>query len=281
MIAVPAIFLGLALFIVSIAYRSNRSSRAQSPAPDASIVTQGTDAFLACTDCHGDLDKVFKDGKLPYLKFTHEMHFSKGVSDCSVCHFEDTHTPDHINVPTMGRCFTCHGLTKVSIVQSTCTTCHPPDIPRKPPTHRSSTWVSKDHAEAALTDQFSCLTCHKQSFCTSCHGLEMPHPDGWAETPHTVAFFDSPNVCQQCHPRAPDAYDFCDTCHHPQDPKGTAWREFHPTVVKGEGAFTCFQCHDPATCASCHIQNKEDFSADRKQAPASPIPSPTPSPSPQ
>jgi hypothetical protein len=281
MIAVPAVFLGLALFLVSIAYRSNRVALSQSPSPDGVVVVaDSTDEFLTCTDCHGDLDKVFKQGGVPDLKFTHEMHFSKGVSDCSVCHLPDTHTPDRINKPTMSKCFTCHGVTKVSIVQSTCDTCHPPGIQQKPTTHLTSTWLPDGHAKDALKDQFLCMTCHKPTFCTACHGLTMPHPDGWAEEPHTAAFFDSPGVCQQCHRRAPDAYDFCDTCHHPQGPKGTPWREYHRNVVIDEGAFTCFQCHSETTCSSCHVRHEESFEADRELIAASPAPSPAPSSSP-
>jgi len=274
MIAVPALALGLALLLVAVAWRSNRVSRSVPPPADVSIQAQGADTFLDCTKCHGDLDKVFKQGKVPDLKYTHEMHFGKGVSDCSVCHPGNTHEPDTINKPTMGRCFTCHGVTKVAIAPGECSTCHPPGLPKKPPTHLVSTWLPGGHAEEALANEFECLTCHRPSFCQSCHGLTMPHPDGWAEEPHTLAFSDDPDACQRCHARAPDRYDFCDTCHHPQGPKDVPWREYHPSVVKGQGAFTCFQCHSETTCSSCHVRGKEDFSADESVQP-SPVPSPS------
>jgi len=278
MFAVPAMFLGLVLFLVSIAYSSNKSARSTPTPTEVATVAVATDDFLSCTNCHGDLDKVFKAGGLPELKFTHEMHFGKGVSDCSVCHPPDTHVPDRINRPTMSRCFTCHGITKTSIVQSTCETCHPPGIEQKPTSHLSSTWLPGGHAKEALEDQFVCLTCHEQNFCDSCHGLTLPHPEDWADEAHAYAYFDDPAVCQQCHVRAPDQHDSCDTCHHPQGPKSTPWKEYHPTVVKEGGAYTCFQCHDPATCSSCHVRGRESFAADEALL-ASPAPIVTQSPS--
>jgi len=285
MFAVPAIFLGLVLFLVSVAYSSNKAARSSPSPSDVATVVVATDEFLTCTDCHGDLDKVFKDGKLPELLFTHDMHFGKGVSDCSVCHVPDTHVPDRINKPTMSRCFTCHGTTKTSIVRSTCETCHPPGIEQKPTTHLTSTWLPDGHAKAAREDQFGCLTCHKQSFCETCHGTEMPHPEGWTTEVHAVAYFDNPAVCQQCHPRVPDQPDFCDTCHHPAGPEDVAWREFHPTAIANRGASNCFQCHSDQTCRTCHTKGREDFSADEallessEPAPGVTTP-PTPEPSP-
>ncbi len=268
MVAVPALALGLALLLVALAWRSNRVGRSEPLSPDTPIQTQGGDSFLDCTNCHGDLDKVFKEGKVPLLEYTHEAHFSKGVSDCSVCHSAETHMPDKINKPTMGRCFTCHGITKVAIARGTCSTCHPPGMPKKPPTHLVSTWLPSGHAEEALANQFECLTCHQQTFCSACHGLTMPHPEGWKDSPHTEAFFQDPATCQQCHPRAPDARDSCDSCHHPQDPKGTAWRAYHHKVVETLGAYDCFQCHDPATCSTCHVEGKENFEADIHKGPS-------------
>ncbi len=282
MFAVPAIFLGLVIFLVSIAYSSNKAARS-TPTPTAvATVVAETDSFLTCTDCHGDLDKVFKEGKVPELsKFTHEMHFGKGVSDCSVCHVPDTHMPDRINKPTMSRCFTCHGTTKTSIVQSTCETCHPPGIEQKPTSHLTSTWLPGGHAKAAREDQFACLTCHQESFCTSCHGLEMPHPEDWATELHAVTYFDNPATCEQCHPQPPDQHDFCDKCHHPTGPDDVAWRAFHPTAIANRGASNCFQCHSDQTCRTCHNKGVEDLSADKTKLTGvtSPVPSPSTTPS--
>jgi hypothetical protein len=279
MIGVPLMFIGLVVFLVSMAYRSNKVSRAESPGASVVVSSPAANEFLYCTDCHGDFDKVFTEGLVKDLKFTHAMHFSK-VADCSVCHPPETHVPDRINKPTMSRCFTCHGTTKTAIVLSTCTTCHPPDIPQKPTSHLTSTWLPGGHTKEATKDQFLCLTCHQQKFCQSCHVLAMPHPAGWAELPHAQTFFADPGVCTQCHVRTPQTYDYCDRCHHPQGPKDVAWRAYHPTAVTTSGADTCFQCHADQTCRTCHGTGKENFSADQALLLAQPGQTPVPSPAP-
>lgn len=268
-VAVPAVALGVALLLVGLAWRASRADRPGSAdRAQPAVPVEGTDPFLGCPDCHGDLDKVFERGGLPLLRYTHEDHFATGVSDCSVCHPADTHEPDRINRPTMGRCFTCHGTTRVAIAPGECSTCHPPGIPDRPPTHLAARWLPRGHAEEASVSGFECVTCHRPSTCRSCHGLEMPHPEGWDAAPHVAAFFQGPAVCERCHARAPDRVDDCDRCHHPQGPEGVPWRRAHPRVVQEEGAFTCFDCHSEVTCSACHVRGREDFSADRAVAAA-------------
>ncbi len=275
LLVVPILAIGVILVLLGLAWRSSREIRSTSgTAVDTTTQAATGGSFLGCTECHGDLDKVFKEGGAPTLLYTHEEHFAQGVSDCSVCHPPNTHEADTINKPTMSRCFTCHGVTKMAIASGTCNSCHPPGLREKPPTHLAAGWLRERHGEEAKVDQFQCLTCHKQSFCSSCHGVDMPHAEGWGEAPHTQAFFDDPKACQLCHPRAPQTADSCDTCHHPQVPKDTAWRTYHPNVVKDEGAYTCFQCHDPATCATCHVEGKENFEADMHRPPT-PVPTPS------
>lgn len=277
-VIVPLFALGLVWLLVSLAWRADETTKVDGGPPVDPIdgVATTTDAFLACTECHGDLDLVFKQGRAPLLRYTHADHFAQGVSDCSVCHPVNTHEPDKINRPTMSRCFTCHGLTDVAIASGECQLCHPADIPDRPPSHQEANWLATAHPEQALDDQFQCLTCHEQqSFCDSCHGLPMPHEEGWENEPHTVVFFEDPSVCQDCHPRAQATVDDCDRCHHPQVPRGTPWLEAHPSVVKEASAFTCFECHSEVTCSACHVRGNEDFGADQQVVASSPAPSPT------
>jgi hypothetical protein len=275
MLAVPILTVGLALFLVSVAWRSNRASRVPPPRETPLVVEEAGTTFLGCVDCHGDLDKVFKEGRLPDLIFTHAKHFAKGVSECSVCHPANTHEPDRINKPTMSRCFTCHGLERSSIAPGACQFCHPPGMPQVPSGHFTESWLPSEHAKEASVDRFECLTCHKQTFCDSCHGLEMPHPEGWANGPHAVTYFDDPALCASCHPQPQDERDFCDTCHHRPGPNDVAWVEFHPTAVMDLGAGTCFQCHSDQTCRTCHTKGREDISADEALLVAASSPEPT------
>ena len=275
MILVPLVTVGLALVAVVIAWRSGGSGEeapAETPEPVASIQAT-SEAFLGCTDCHKDLDKVFKEGGAPDLKYTHEMHFGKGVSECAVCHPANTHEPDKINKPTMSRCFICHGLGDEAIAPGSCETCHPPGMRQIPDSHLSSDWVPMRHSEEALEDQFECLTCHEQQTCDSCHGLEMPHVDEFKEELHPLVYFEDPQLCENCHAQPVDKRDMCDTCHHPEGPKDVAWKEFHPTAVRDLGAGTCFQCHSDQRCRTCHSKGIEDISADEALLAAEPSPS--------
>jgi hypothetical protein len=276
MVLVPLVTLGLALIAVGVAWRSGRPEQ-PAPSPDAvGEVQVASEAFLGCTDCHGDLDKVFKQGGVPNLLYRHAVHFDKGVSDCSVCHPANTHEPDKINRPTMSRCFICHGLEKNAIAPGACTTCHPKDMSQIPSSHLEDGWLPAGHAEAALEDNFECLTCHEQATCDSCHRLEMPHEEAFTEETHPVVYFEDPQLCANCHPQPVDRPDDCDTCHHSEGPEDAPWVEFHPTAVKDLGAGTCFQCHADQTCRTCHGKGIEDISADQALFTAAPPVTPPP-----
>jgi hypothetical protein len=273
MLVVPLVTLGLAITVVSLAWRSSRVQQNDpSAAATGPVPTEiGNAIFLACTDCHQDLDKVFKQGGVTNLLYRHEKHFAEGVSECAVCHPANTHEPDTINTPSMSRCFICHGLGPDAIAPGICSTCHPSGMPKQPESHLSDTWASKDHPAEAKEDRFQCLTCHEQKTCDSCHGLPIPHPDGWKEQAHAASYFDDPGVCTKCHPTraassgsAPTGRTTCDTCHHPSGPEDTLWLRFHPQVVKSDGASTCFTCHATDTCATCHKTGTFDPSADQQ-----------------
>jgi hypothetical protein len=273
MVAVPLFTVGLALVAVSFAWRSGSASEEDgtdpSPVPTQEV---SSELFLACTDCHGDLDRVFKTGGSDLL-YRHEKHFAAGVSECSTCHPATTHEADKINKPTMTRCFICHGLTKNAIAPGTCATCHPPGSARQPESHLESTWVAKDHQDQALDDRFQCLTCHTEQTCAQCHGLELPHPSRWEQAPHVETYFDDPALCERCHqviataPQTAElpARSLCDSCHHPAGPEDETWLSYHFNVVYRKGATTCFQCHATDTCATCHRTDALDLTADEQR----------------
>jgi predicted CXXCH cytochrome family protein len=299
--ALTLIVIVFVAFFISLAFKSSKSPAAAgdgeaTPEASASGATNAATDFLACTDCHQNLDNVLTNGSQSdkLLNFTHDMHFAKGVSDCANCHPLPAHEPDKINRPTMGRCFVCHGTGETAIAPGNCQTCHPPGSPTVPSTHTQGNWLN-DHPESALADPFECATCHDQSFCQNCHGLPvMPHPEGWKGTPHVETFFKTGfPTCQNCHnvgsspeqDLAQKGPDFCDQCHHQWGPKNVSWIKYHPTVVKNGDAQTCFGCHNPATCATCHVEGTEDLSADKVSytSAQAAVPSPTaftsPSPS--
>lgn len=273
--AVPAVL----LIVVTLLAIGMLRGEERAPRPTPVPITPAATTFLFCSDCHADLDRGLRAGAHPILRFTHERHFAIGVSDCAACHVANTHEPDRTNRPTMVTCFQCHSLERGARAPGDCALCHPKDLNPEPRSHLAADWVSARHPDAALANTFDCATCHEQSFCRSCHGLELPHPSGFDERPHAELFFEDPALCDRCHPRAPlIERDACDRCHHPQGPESSTWIAWHPQVVRNRGAATCFQCHADQTCRICHRQGPErftndDLAADRALLLASPSPS--------
>ena len=66
-IIVTVFIIGVAALLVNVAWKSNAEIRAtpptETPKAAGSDSPEG-DPFLGCTNCHGDLDKVFKAGGL-------------------------------------------------------------------------------------------------------------------------------------------------------------------------------------------------------------------------
>jgi hypothetical protein len=254
--AIPAV---LVVVVAALLVGTSRRESEPEPTPMPPTVPTAT-SFLFCTDCHGDLDDVFKSGERPNLLFTHEEHFGIGVSDCGACHVANTHERDQINSPEMVTCYACHGLEEDARAPGDCTLCHPPGMAPEPESHLVVDWTVSAHTTEAETDPFDCTTCHRQNFCDSCHGLEMPHPTGFDARPHAEGFYEDPALCETCHVRGQEqGRDECDPCHHPEGPKDTTWIDYHEKAVRGLGADTCFQCHANETCRTCHKQGTENF----------------------
>lgn len=101
-----------------------------------------------------------------------------------------------------------------------------------------------------------CSTCHTQTFCSDCHGLEMPHPAGFKKG-HGELGKRRPRTCARCHG---DVNAFCDECHHgrsmniPYQASQGPWRLVHPNAVRALGATRCFECHKPTYCSYCHVR---------------------------
>lgn len=288
LLVLPILAVG-AFLVIAIALFLSRPSGAH-PEVETGEIAQTTtvNPFLSCGDCHEDLDASLKADPNQLLLFRHAKHFRTGVSDCAECHVANTHTPDRTRVPQMITCAKCHekGPDEEARAPSACQTCHPPGVSQAPPSHTLAAWAPKAHAAKAMsTAGFDCLQCHSETTCRSCHGgLQMPHPDQWAQEPHVQAYFADAQACALCHevPSATEqgGRDSCDTCHHPQGNQDQNWIQAHPDVITSRGAASCFQCHAEETCATCHSTGTFDLSADRSLAvegAATNEPSPSPS----
>lgn len=201
---------------------------------------------------------------------------------------------DFMSMTACFRCHTQSTTSAGIKAPGKCSACHTPGFQLKPPSHLQGDFFPKGHAKLAKAERKRvdaarlaagegstettaaasegksaegvglslpktetidyCGTCHAPTFCTDCHGLEMPHPTGFKKQ-HGALGKKNPKVCANCHGKADE---FCNACHHGSAMQydyapGIPWRRQHPTAVRTVGANTCFECHSPTFCASCHV----------------------------
>ncbi len=115
---------------------------------------------------------------------------------------------------------------------------------------------------------FYCDTCHKSTFCTNCHGMDMPHPAEFKEPKdpkdaagHPAVSKAKPEKCVLCH-GANEKTAFCDSCHHGtkvgwEFDKTVPWTsKQHPRAVAKSGVKSCTSCHPTKFCIDCHTGRK-------------------------
>lgn len=207
----------------------------------------------------------------------------------------------HDDFTSMDACFRCHSQEKGGRAPGTCSACHSEGFDLRPANHDAGTFVrdatakraihadlgKKDFARVAAYEKKStevepaagenggeahelpkvssvsyCGTCHEtKTFCTGCHGVEMPHPAGFGKGHGTVGK-KSPGVCANCHSAKGAAKvantEFCNGCHHREGNPNKPWIPQHFDVVRAKGADACFECHDPTFCAKCHVRGLRD-----------------------
>jgi nitrate/TMAO reductase-like tetraheme cytochrome c subunit len=212
-----------------------------SPIPDA-----------ACLQCH---DANRKATARYGLVIKHAEHAKRNKS-CVSCHLWAAHPDPKASRGTlmMAQCFNCHGQAAQPKASADCFVCHVKDIDLKPETHKTGTWT-KQHGKAAMADRQQCVMCHKQDFCTGCHGLEMPHPLGWARgaSGHAVVAKQDRAACEKCHV---GNANLCTMCHHQGfDDKKGPWVAQHNLQVRETGAAFCFKCHEATYCVRCHTSS--------------------------
>jgi hypothetical protein len=192
----------------------------------------------SCRSCHEKaLSEVLTAGS---LRVRH-ADFADRLS-CSQCHGSVGHDATGTqsrSISAMNSCAECHDGTTAS---RECATCHVGDI----------AFVGSGPAEYAsveLGSPATCDGCHSLEGCTECHGLEMPHPEGWAEPKaHARSGAFDTELCGRCHDPG------CQPCHrqihtdHPAD-----WKNLHKSADRN----TCTQCHNVEKvgtdmCRLCH-----------------------------
>lgn len=193
---------------------------------EAELLSPDSGTFAICPDCHSFLDPPAGERPLLTTDFGHETHLERGAA-CEDCHPVPTHTEQGTRRPGMADCFGCHGQDPDAIAPGECSLCHPPDMPLVPSSHTDAFYAG-GHAEVVARDGTrECFVCHpgdEQTFCKGCHGLDMPHPEGWVGTEgrdpgdHVDWAYQDAELCVQCHsntdePAPPGCYE--GECHGP------------------------------------------------------------------
>lgn len=200
------------------------------------------------------------------LIMNHEIHLEKGVN-CTTCHNRAGHpsSSGYRDFIGMDGCFRCHGLSKTALAPGKCVdVCHPKTFDIVPVSHKIGTWQVPDHGKIAKNDTSSCMMCHKKTFCSGCHGVEVPHPEKFVKAEHGSLGNKKPAVCQRCHRER----DFCNACHHKgYNERAGGWIPTHKNVVAVAGPAYCFNCHGPTYCAWCHVRGQKQPLSERPTRP--------------
>jgi len=267
----------------------------------------------SCASCHPQgYCAACHRGRLPASHLARrwsEAHGSTTGSDtglCAACH-------------ELSTCDSCHGIAMPhpdgfagahrEVGQSTdvCAKCHSDEAfcrgchSQQRPASHDSAWLAA-HGAGAGGDTATCSLCHRDTerYCDGCHGLPMPHAEGYRGPAHATDATSMGGICAGCHtatecddchgltvphvPGFPDAhgtqalelYDNCVQCHDENDecnachglelPHPEGFRTAHKEPV-AESSGICSSCHGDMFCWSCHkidMPHPEGFSEDVK-----------------
>jgi predicted CXXCH cytochrome family protein len=225
-----------------------------------------------CKDCHDTDPKP----KLPTrsrefrVRFSHADHL-KRVQDCKTCHRQLTEPGDAVaKTPPMEVCTGCHNHQR-DFAQARCMPCHVDLRGYKPETafRHEGNWIAA-HGSLARPSAETCVQCHDQTYCVSCHSsataaarLENIFPErvdrafihrGDYVSRHMIEAAANPASCRRCH-----GTGFCESCHALQNvaPSATfaiAPRDPHPAGWVGPdgGLHKRAARRDISSCAACH-----------------------------
>lgn len=205
----------------------------------------------ACLQCHDPNRKATSGFR---ILIDHAAHAKRNGS-CVSCHVRTAHPVETRGaaLSLMAACFTCHGTARTAKAPGRCDLCHPSGYVLVPASHKAADW-KRTHGGVALSDLKQCEMCHVKSTCDSCHGLDMPHPMGWAKGKpgHGDVAERDRALCGRCHGGRPD---ICTMCHHDAyDPAKGTWAKQHSAEAERRGADFCIDCHSALDCVRCHMQ---------------------------
>lgn len=248
-----------------------------------------------CTDCHALADckacaALPKERPAPEkdestLAFTHKNHIERVKGDCAKCH-ANAKTAEQlpVDLPKMSLCLGCHNHAE-EYEASRCQRCHPV-LERMPLTavaefNHAGNWIER-HGMLARSEGASCVNCHPQAMCTSCHSKVAPaaparlYPErveralihrGDFLTQHSIDARAEGELCYRCHDSG-----YCQQCHqsfglvnqvagspHPQGQDSPWFRKGDPNshgVQARQRIETCAACHDQGGASNCVLCHK-------------------------
>lgn len=223
-----------------------------------------------CSGCHaGAYTAADLMQAREHLRFSHQRHMGEVKGNCVRCH-SGVAGEERLR-PTMATCLSCHQHRDQFAVRD-CKGCHV-DLPSemtRPVSHLvHGPDFTREHGVRAASAADLCSTCHKESFCTGCHGattaalpsrlgFDVPmgadlHRAGFMAR-HAEALRADPGMCSSCHTESS-----CRDCHDRRQvsaPLGeVANRSPHPPGWVGVATMNSHgpaARRDPAACASCH-----------------------------
>jgi nitrate/TMAO reductase-like tetraheme cytochrome c subunit len=204
------------------------------------------DSGMQCVTCHSDVvhGNAAPVGARPLesvMSICGQCHNGvKQSRKCSICHINGV-PPGSVTVSmhvkiNPAQCTECHNKTF-------CSKCH--NNIQMP--HQSG-WRAAHGPIVVNRGSAVCAKCHQSKdpkFCTSCHGLQMPHPSTWPQA-HPARAKADPALCVKCH-----GNNSCIRCHGLQMPHPADWLGQHPTTYKADPSL-CSKCHSTSFCVNCH-----------------------------
>ena len=221
-----------------------------------------------CFGCHTAPNAIAELAEArEHLVFDHGRHGGPSRGNCTRCHVGVAEGDDRLR-PPMATCFRCHDH-DASRDARNCAACHKnlEDAQTLPQSHlaHDGDWA-REHGTRAAASADACQSCHRESFCTQCHGQTVPmlpatakFADPFAPSVHRAGFASrhalearaDPGACSTCH--APDR---CASCHLARGVAGDGRRSPHPPgwvgITSAENSHGREARRDPAACASCH-----------------------------
>lgn len=203
-----------------------------------------------CIGCHGSAPAV--GPRNSGLRINHATCAAPVRTPCTGCHTLSAHSASAVRwvqQPMMEECIACH---RKQNAPSACDTCHVGRIP----TERllNGPWQVTHGAMWKTThgagDVKYCPTCHQPTKCKKCHGVEMPHPDGFGQT-HGNEAIRNRAACRQCHSEA-----LCNGCHEGiAMPHPAGFLRRHSAAAKSVDDSRCLPCHKADDCERCHTEH--------------------------